>query len=113
MFSKVGLVLLLSAITTNDQIQLLSALGALAMANMVSAHGHVMSWVVDGTAHAGFNPSNPTLYGATAERPTLNKDQGEFVARLWKPKSDNQVSPTSLLALLLVVGPILALAFKP
>jgi hypothetical protein len=65
--------------TADGQIQLLSALGALSMANMVSAHGHVMSWVIDGQAHAGFNPSNPTLYGATAERPTLNGDQGKFI----------------------------------
>ena len=79
MFSKVGLVLLPSAFTTNDQIQVLSALGALAMANTVSAHGHVKSWVVDGQAHAGFNPSNAAEYGPTAERPTDNSDQGVFI----------------------------------
>jgi hypothetical protein len=49
------------------------------MAESVAAHGHVQSWVIDGQAHAGFNPSNPTLYGATAERPTLNGDQGKFI----------------------------------
>jgi len=53
------------------------------MAESVAAHGHVKSWVIDGQAHAGFNPSNPALYGATAERPTLNKDQGEFILPKW------------------------------
>jgi len=65
--------------TADDQIQLLSAIGALSMASAVSAHGHVMSWVIDGTAHAGYDPSNPTKYGATAERATLNLNQGKFI----------------------------------
>ncbi|WWC64347.1 uncharacterized protein I303_106957 [Kwoniella dejecticola CBS 10117] len=43
---------------------------------MVNAHGHVAKWTVGGEEHAGFKPSNPPEYGATAERPTDNSDQG-------------------------------------
>lgn len=40
------------------------------------AHGHVVSWNVNGQDHAGFNPSWPPEYGRTASRPTDNRDQG-------------------------------------
>ena len=44
---------------------------------LVSAHGHIKSILVDGVAHAGFNPSYAADYGPTAMRPSDNSDQGE------------------------------------
>ena len=44
---------------------------------LVSAHGHIKSILVDGVAHAGFNPSYAADFGSTAMRPSDNSDQGE------------------------------------
>ncbi|WVQ94614.1 hypothetical protein IAU59_001694 [Kwoniella sp. CBS 9459] len=61
--------------TEAKALTLLSA-AFLAGSSVVSAHGHVASWTIGGQAYNGFNPSNPSQYGSTAERPTDNSDQG-------------------------------------
>ena len=114
MFSKVGPILSSSlSLTADDQMQLFSALGALLMFDKVAAHGHVKSWVIDGQAHAGFNPSNAAEYGATAERPTDNSDQGMSFSSMSKRISDGQVSPITLPPWSPVVVPHLEMVFRP
>lgn len=54
-------------------------------ASVVSAHGHVLSWTVNGVAMPGDNPSNSGEYGPTAQRPSDNRDQGEYHALRSKP----------------------------
>lgn len=43
----------------------------------VRAHGHIVSWVVNGESKPGFNPYWTSELGPTAERPTDNVDEGE------------------------------------
>lgn len=59
------------------QIQSAALVVLLAGFNLVSAHGHVASWTINGEEKAGFNPSSINQYGPTAERPTINTDQGK------------------------------------
>lgn len=56
----------------------LTLLALFAGISMVNAHGHVKEWVIGGVSHPGYNPSNPPMYGKTAERPSDNSDQGRF-----------------------------------
>lgn len=68
----------------DTQVQLLSALSALLLAQNVIAHGHITNWVIDGVSKNGFKPSGYTPggtleYGPTAERPTNNGDNGEYL----------------------------------
>lgn len=67
--------LLLISILLTDMQTILSAL--LVAPALVSAHGHVAKWFIDGEEKAGFNPSYAAQYGPTAERPTDNSDQGK------------------------------------
>lgn len=49
-------------------------------APLVTAHGYVKSWTVNGESKPGFSPSNAKEIegGVTAERATDNKDNGQY-----------------------------------
>jgi len=44
----------------------------------VRAHGHIVSWNVNGQNKPGFNPYWTSELGPTAERPTDNTDEGLY-----------------------------------
>ena len=47
---------------------------------LVTAHGYVKSWTVNGESKPGFSPSNAKEIegGVTAERATDNKENGQY-----------------------------------
>jgi len=49
-------------------------------APLVTAHGYVKSWTVNGESKPGFSPSNAKEIegGVTAERATDNKENGQY-----------------------------------
>lgn len=73
---------------TDHQVQLSSALGALLLAQTASAHGFVKNWIIDEVSFPGFSPSNPTQLGATANRPTDNGNNGEWILVLANSPQD-------------------------
>lgn len=63
----------MSSAANLSQTQACTILSLLAGASLVSAHGYVYSWTIDGEEHRGFNPDAQQGYSG-AQRPTDNSD---------------------------------------